>query len=87
MALRATEQSINTGTAASKAFLNMLGVFAEFESKYARRGRPKASPQQRHCTQGPEAEDQCRVVRKRRYGTSARDGVALLGLAKNGKLL
>lgn len=29
--LRATEQPINTGTAAGKAFLDMLGVFAEFE--------------------------------------------------------
>ena len=32
MALRATEQPINTGTAAGKAFLDMLGVFAEFET-------------------------------------------------------
>ena len=32
MALRATEQPIDTGTAAGKAFLDMLGVFAEFES-------------------------------------------------------
>jgi DNA invertase Pin-like site-specific DNA recombinase len=30
--LRATEQPIDTGTAAGKAFLNMLGVFAEFET-------------------------------------------------------
>jgi DNA invertase Pin-like site-specific DNA recombinase len=30
--LRATEQSIDTGTAAGKAFLDMLGVFAEFET-------------------------------------------------------
>jgi hypothetical protein len=29
VALRATEQPINTGTAAGKAFLDMLGVFAE----------------------------------------------------------
>src|SRR6476661_5469831 len=32
VALRATEQPINTGTAAGKAFLDMLGVFAEFET-------------------------------------------------------
>ena len=32
MALRATEQPINTGAAAGKAFLDMLGVFAEFET-------------------------------------------------------
>ena len=30
--LKATEQPIDTGTAASKAFLDMLGVFAEFET-------------------------------------------------------
>ena len=30
--LKATEQPINTGTAAGKAFLDMLGVFAEFET-------------------------------------------------------
>ena len=32
MALRATEQPIDTGTAAGKAFLDMLGVFAKFDS-------------------------------------------------------
>src|SRR5262245_18517204 len=31
-ALRATEQPINTATAAGKCFLDMLGVFAEFET-------------------------------------------------------
>src|SRR5258705_6897745 len=30
--LRATEQPIDTSTAAGKAFLDMLGVFAEFET-------------------------------------------------------
>jgi DNA invertase Pin-like site-specific DNA recombinase len=30
VALRATEQPVDTGTAAGKAFLDMLGVFAEF---------------------------------------------------------
>jgi DNA invertase Pin-like site-specific DNA recombinase len=34
--LRATEQPIDTGTAAGKAFLNMLGVFAEFETNLRR---------------------------------------------------
>jgi DNA invertase Pin-like site-specific DNA recombinase len=32
VALRATEQPIDTGTAASKAFLDILGVFAELET-------------------------------------------------------
>src|SRR5256885_1604900 len=31
-ALKATEQPIDTGTAAGKCFLDMLGVFAEFET-------------------------------------------------------
>jgi DNA invertase Pin-like site-specific DNA recombinase len=32
VSLRATEQPINTQNAAGKAFLDMLGVFAEFET-------------------------------------------------------
>lgn len=35
-ALECTEQPINTGTAAGKAFLDMLGVFAEFETNLRR---------------------------------------------------
>src|SRR5664279_2800511 len=35
-ALKATEQPIDTGTAAGKAFLDMLGVFAEFETNLRR---------------------------------------------------
>jgi len=36
VALRATEQPIDTSTAAGKAFLDMLGVFSEFESNLRR---------------------------------------------------
>ncbi|MDX7952167.1 recombinase family protein [Lichenihabitans sp. Uapishka_5] len=36
IALKATEQPIDTGTAAGKAFLDMLGVFAEFETNLRR---------------------------------------------------
>lgn len=32
VALKATEQPIDTATAAGKSFLDMLGVFAEFET-------------------------------------------------------
>jgi DNA invertase Pin-like site-specific DNA recombinase len=32
----ATEQPIETGTAAGKCFLDMLGVFAEFETNLRR---------------------------------------------------
>jgi DNA invertase Pin-like site-specific DNA recombinase len=34
--LKATEQPIDTGTAALKCFLDMLGVFAEFETNLRR---------------------------------------------------
>lgn len=36
VAIRATEQPIDTGTAAGKAFLDMLRVFAEFETNLRR---------------------------------------------------
>ena len=36
VALKATEQPINTSTAAGKAFFDMLGVFAEFETNFRR---------------------------------------------------
>lgn len=36
VALKATEQPIDTSTAAGKAFLDMLGVFAEFETNLRR---------------------------------------------------
>ena len=36
VALRATEQPVDTGTAVGKAFLDMLGVFAEFETNLRR---------------------------------------------------
>ncbi len=41
--LRATEQPIDTSTAAGKAFLDMLGVFAEFETNLRRERRSRAS--------------------------------------------
>ena len=36
VSLKATEQAIDTSTAAGKAFLDMLGVFAEFETNLRR---------------------------------------------------
>jgi len=36
VALKATEQPVDTGTAAGKAFLDMLGVFSEFETNLRR---------------------------------------------------
>ena len=36
VALKATEQPVDTSTVAGKAFLDMLGVFAEFETNLRR---------------------------------------------------
>jgi len=46
--LKATEQPIDTGTAAGKCFFDMLGVFAEFETNLRKRnGSSKGSPRPR----------------------------------------
>lgn len=47
ISLKATEQPTDTGTAAGKAFLDMLGMFAELKPIYAVSGRPKGSPLQK----------------------------------------
>jgi DNA invertase Pin-like site-specific DNA recombinase len=39
--LRATEQPVDTGTAAGKAFFDMLGVFAEFETNLRKERQPE----------------------------------------------
>ena len=53
VALKATEQPIDTSTAAGKAFLDMLGVFAEFETNLRRErqmeGIAKAKARGRLC--------------------------------------
>ena len=48
ISLKATDQPIDTASAAGKAFLDMLGVFAEFETSLRKsgkwRGLPKRKP-------------------------------------------
>jgi DNA invertase Pin-like site-specific DNA recombinase len=46
IALKATEQSIDTDTAAGKAFLDMLGVFAEFETNLRKERQLEGIPRQ-----------------------------------------
>jgi DNA invertase Pin-like site-specific DNA recombinase len=50
VALRATEEPVDTGTATGKAFLDMLSVFAEFETNLRRElsVRSSASSTLRH---------------------------------------
>ena len=45
--LRATEQPIETGTAAGKCFLDMLGVCAEFETNLPKERQLEASRRRR----------------------------------------
>lgn len=68
VALRATEQPIDTGTAAGKAFLGMLGVFAEFETNIRRErqleGIAKAKAEGRYKGKGRPALIQTDRVRE-----------------------
>ena len=52
VALRATEQPINTGTAAGKAFLDMLGVFAEFETNLRKERFVEPAPVRQAAKEG-----------------------------------
>ena len=59
VALRATEQPVDTATAAGKAFLDMLGVFAEFETNLRREqqleGIKAAKAKGKGYLQGPQS--------------------------------
>src|SRR6201996_1125666 len=69
--LKATEQPIDTGTAAGKAFLDMLGVFAEFETNLRRERQLEgiAKAKQAGVYKGrPASIDAARVRELRRDG-------------------
>ena len=59
VALKATEQPVDTGSAAGKAFLDMLGVFAEFETNLRRERQLEGirAAKARGRLQGPQALD------------------------------
>jgi DNA invertase Pin-like site-specific DNA recombinase len=65
--LEATEQPIDTSTAAGKAFLDMLGVFAEFETNLRKErqleGIAKAKARGVYKGGAPLSEDKKRLVR------------------------
>ena len=69
VALRATEQPIDTGTAAGKAFLDMLGVFAEFETnlRKERQAEGIAAAKARGVYKGRKAKIDPAVVRELRH--------------------
>jgi DNA invertase Pin-like site-specific DNA recombinase len=68
--LRATEQPVDTSTAAGKAFLDMLGVFAEFETNLRRErqmeGIAKAKAAGKYKGRKPSVDPE--KVRKMRDG-------------------
>jgi len=66
ISLKAIEQPIDTGTAAGKAFLDMLGVFAEFETNIRRErqleGIAKAKAEGLYMGRKPTARDKSQQV-------------------------
>jgi len=68
--LKATEQPIDTSSAAGKAFLDMLGVFAEFETNLRRERQLEGIAAAK--TKGVPAT-RVAAARKRRHGGIAED--------------
>jgi DNA invertase Pin-like site-specific DNA recombinase len=69
--LRATEQPIDTSTAAGKCFLDMLGVFAEFEPTCGASVSLKVSPRPRPgCTSRPLIRYRCKKLKAEGLGAT-----------------
>ena len=85
VALVATEQPVDTSTAAGKAFLDMLGVFAEFETNLRRErqmeGITRAKAAGRYKGRKP-AVDPARVRALRDEGVPAGEIARRLGVAR-----
>ena len=79
VALKATEQPIDTGTAAGKAFLDMLGVYAEFETNLRRERQTEGieAAKARGAYKGGKARIDPEAVRK-----LAADGVKPAHIAR-----
>jgi DNA invertase Pin-like site-specific DNA recombinase len=85
--LRATEQPIDTSTAAGKAFLDMLGVFAEFETNLRRErqteGVAKAKADGRYTGKGrPRSIDVAAVRTLKSQGLGATEIAEKLGIGR-----
>ena len=74
VAFKATEQPIDTSTAAGKAFLDMLGVFAEFETNLRRERQLKESkpPSSEGSTKAGQATIEAADIAKPRRGPGLR---------------
>src|SRR5262245_65502538 len=84
-ALKATEQPIDTSTAAGKCFLDMLGVFAEFETNLRRErqleGIAKAKAAGVYRGRKPSI-DRVEIIRLRNAGKGASAIAAELGIGR-----
>lgn len=83
--LRATEQPIDTGTAAGKAFLDMLGVFAEFETNLRKErqleGIAKAKADGRYTGRKPSI-DTAEIRRLKAEGLGGSEIATRLGIGR-----
>jgi len=87
VALKATEQPIDTGTAAGKCFLDMLGVFAEFETNLRRErqmeGIAKAKAAGKYAGKGrPSSIDAAKVREMKTQGLGATEIAKALGIGR-----
>src|SRR5262245_47503912 len=83
--LKATEQPVDTSTAAGKAFLDMLGVFAEFETNLRRERQMEgiAAAKQRGVYRGRKATIKAEdVQRLRAEGLGATEIAERLGIGR-----
>jgi DNA invertase Pin-like site-specific DNA recombinase len=84
-ALKATEQPIDTSTAAGKAFLGMLGVFAEFETNIRKErqleGIAKAKAEGVYKGRKPSI-DRAELRRLQSKGLGATEIAKRLGIAR-----
>lgn len=85
VALKATEQPIDTSTAAGKAFLDMLGVFAEFETNLRRERQMEgiAAAKARGVYKGRKPSiDRTRVLELAAEGIGKAEIARRLGIAR-----
>ena len=85
--LEATEQPIDTSNAAGKAFLDMLGVFAEFETNLRRERQSEgiAAAKQRGAYKGrkPVADEKLvELIRLRELGVSTAEACRQVGISR-----
>jgi DNA invertase Pin-like site-specific DNA recombinase len=85
VALKSTEQPVDTGTAAGKAFLQMLGVFAEFETNLRRERQMEgiAAAKARGVYKGrPATIDAEQVAKLKTEGLGASEIAKRLGIGR-----